>query len=63
LAFIDLISKHHEQGINMAKRASDQLFNIKLKAFAQNVILNQDRELGELEQLKKVEKSNASASQ
>lgn len=55
LAFLDLMVKHHEQGINMAKRASEKLFNPDIKAFAQSAIMNQDRERQDLSQMKKQE--------
>jgi uncharacterized protein (DUF305 family) len=55
MAFIDLMAKHHEQGINMAKLASDRLFNTEVKSFAQNVIIKQSHERDELKQIKKIE--------
>ena len=58
LAFLDMMTKHHEQGINMAKSAADKLFNPQIKTFAQNAIMNQDRERQELEAMKKSEASH-----
>lgn len=55
LAFLDLMAKHHEQGISMAKSASDKLFNSQIKTFAQNAIMNQGKEVQDLSQMKKQE--------
>lgn len=59
LAFLDMMAKHHEQGINMAKSASDKLFNPQIKTFAQTVILKQDGERSEMESMKKSEASQS----
>ncbi len=63
MAFIDMMSKHHEQGINMAKNASDRLFNTQVKTFAQNVVMKQSHERDELQQIKKNEASESGATQ
>lgn len=61
LAFLDMMTKHHEQGISMAKGASDKLFNPQIKTFAQSAIMNQDRERQELDEMKKLEASHSGA--
>jgi uncharacterized protein (DUF305 family) len=55
VAFIDLMRKHHTQGISMAKRATDELFHSNIKDFVENAIHDQDRERQQLAQLKKEE--------
>ncbi len=59
LAFLDMMAKHHEQGIEMAKSASDKLFNPQIKTFAQTVMLKQDSERSELQNMKKSEASQS----
>lgn len=63
MAFIDMMRMHHEQGIDMAKSASDKLFNAQVKTFAQNVVMKQSHERDELEQMKKMEASQSGTTQ
>lgn len=57
-AFINMMTKHHEQGINMAKAATDKLFQPSIKNFAELVIHKQGRENQDLAELKKLEASD-----
>ncbi len=63
IAFLDMMAMHHNQGIGMAKSATDRLFHTRIKAFAQNAILNQDRERQELLEMKKAEGTKSGATQ
>lgn len=61
LAFIDMMTKHHDQGIAMAKKATDKLFQPKIMQFAENSIHDQDRERQRLSQIKNQEEKSSSS--
>lgn len=52
VTFLDMMSRHHSQGVEMAKAAVDKVSNLQVKAFAQAAADNQDRERKHLEQMR-----------
>ena len=50
--FIDMMSKHHEQGIEMAKKTEDKLFHPQVKTFARNAAAKQEQDRLKLTELR-----------
>jgi uncharacterized protein (DUF305 family) len=50
-AYIDMMSKHHEDGINMAKDAESNAATSKVKSFAKKIVKNQTSEKEEMSKL------------
>ncbi|OYZ23578.1 MAG: hypothetical protein B7Y39_04540 [Bdellovibrio sp. 28-41-41] len=59
-AFLDMMAKHHKQGVNMAKEASFKLSNPEVKAFAKTAAVKQEQERHQLLEMKKSEASEKS---
>ena len=58
IAFLDMMAKHHQQGVSMAKEASAKLSNPEVKTFAKNAAEKQDHERQKLLKMKKSESSD-----
>jgi uncharacterized protein (DUF305 family) len=50
--FADGMTKHHQDGIRMAQMAVDKAENAELRSMAQKMIDDQQREIGEIENLR-----------
>ena len=50
--FVDLMAGHHKEGIAMAKEAAVKAEHAEVKSFARNMIAKQEKETGELNQLR-----------
>lgn len=59
IAFLDMMAKHHKQGVDMAKSAAGKLSNQQVKTFAENAAEKQDDERKHLEEMKKSELTKA----
>lgn len=55
IAFLEMMAKHHSQGVEMAKSAAGKVSNSQVKKFAQSAADKQDHERQQLEEMKKSE--------
>ena len=51
MAFADMMAQHHQQGVDMVQKVSDQLSNSKIKQFALQASKNQQEEKKKLEKM------------
>lgn len=49
--YIEMMTKHHEDGINMAKEAQNQAATDKIKSFAKKIVTNQTSEKEKLSKM------------
>lgn len=52
MAFADMMSKHHDQGIQMVQSVSDELSNPQVKKFAQQAAKKQEKDKQKLAKMK-----------